>query len=61
MSDVEKPVPPTVTATNSNPIKVAAAPPAKMKKLSQLFGIGEQYCVFGRGEGGNRKAVAIRR
>jgi hypothetical protein len=35
---VEKPPPPTVTATNSNPIKVAAAPPARMKKLSRLCG-----------------------
>jgi hypothetical protein len=43
MLDVEKPVPPTVTATNSNPIKVAAALPAKIKKLSQLCGISELF------------------
>jgi hypothetical protein len=34
MLDAEKPVP-TVTATNSNPIRVAAAVPAIIKKLSQ--------------------------
>ena len=45
MVAVEKPVPPTVTATNSNPIKVAAAPPAKMKKLSQLCGIGDRFAL----------------
>ena len=39
--DVEKPVP-TVTATNSNPIRVAAAAPAIIKKLSQPWSIGEQ-------------------
>jgi hypothetical protein len=45
MLDVEKPVPPTVMATNSNPIKVAAALPAKIKKLSQLCGISELFSV----------------
>ena len=41
MRDVEKPVP-TVTATNSNPIRVAAAVPAIIKKLSQPWSIGKQ-------------------
>jgi hypothetical protein len=41
MLDVEKPVP-TVTATNSNPIRVAAAVPAMRKKLSQPWSIGKQ-------------------
>jgi hypothetical protein len=31
-----------VTATNSNPIRVAAAVPAIMKKLSQPWSIGKQ-------------------
>jgi len=37
----EKPVP-TVTATNSNPTRVAAAVPAIIKKLSQPWSIVKQ-------------------
>jgi hypothetical protein len=42
MPDVDKPVP-TVTATNSNPTRVAAAVPAIIKKLSQPWSIGKQF------------------
>ena len=42
MLDVENPVA-TVTATNSNPIRVAAAVPAIRKKLSQPWSIGKQF------------------
>jgi hypothetical protein len=38
MRDVDKPVP-TVTATNSNPTRVAAAVPAIIKKLPQPWSI----------------------
>jgi len=41
MLDFENPVP-TVTATNTNPIRVAAAVPAIIKKLSQLWSIIKQ-------------------
>jgi hypothetical protein len=41
MLDAEKPVP-TVTATNSNPIRVAAAVPTIIKKLSQPWSIVKQ-------------------
>jgi hypothetical protein len=40
MLDFEKPAP-TVTATNSNPIRVAAAVPAIIKKLSQPWSINK--------------------
>jgi hypothetical protein len=39
MRDMDKPVP-TVTATNNNPIRVAPADPAIIKKLSQSWTIG---------------------
>jgi hypothetical protein len=42
MLDVDKPLP-TVTATNSNPTRVAAAVPAIIKKLSQPWSIGKQF------------------
>jgi hypothetical protein len=42
MRDVGKPEP-TVTATNSNPTRVAAAVPAIIKKLSQPWSIGKQF------------------
>jgi hypothetical protein len=42
MRDVGKPVL-TVTATNSNPTRVAAAVPAIIKKLSRPWSIGKQF------------------
>lgn len=41
MLDFENPVP-TVTATNTNPIRVAAAVPAIIKKLSHPWSIIKQ-------------------
>lgn len=41
MREVEKPVP-TVMETKTNPIRVAAADPVRIKKLSQAWSIGKQ-------------------